>query len=76
MVRAYVLVTLEPTKTKTAIEKMASRSGIKNCAMVTGRYDAVIEVEAEDIKRLSESVVSTIRSVEGVRRTETLVVYS
>jgi len=74
-IKAYILVTLEPAKTRAALEGITSKVGVKRCFLVTGRYDAIVEVEAEGVKELSDMTLSGIRCVNGVRRTETLVVY-
>lgn len=72
-VRAFVLITLEPTKSKNAIRLLQSARGVRHCATVTGRFDCIIEVEAKDNQELAEAVLSNIRTVEGVRRTESLI---
>jgi len=59
-------------KLKDVISEVQKIENVKAAYPVTGRFDAVIEVEAEDIKKLSSLVIERIQVIEGVERTETL----
>lgn len=73
-IKAYVLVTLEPYKTKQALKTLANKDNVKSIDIVTGRFDAVLELSAKDAREISDAVISNIRAVDGVRGTETLLV--
>ena len=55
------------------VEGVKEVEGVKSIVPITGRFDAVVEVEAEDLGKLAELVVNRIQALEGVERTETLV---
>jgi DNA-binding Lrp family transcriptional regulator len=73
-IRAFILISVEPAKTKGALLALSEKEGIISASIVAGRYDIVLEVEAKDIKSLSDTIIANIRTVDGVRQTETLVV--
>ena len=73
--KAYVLVTIEPQKTKQVLKTLANKDNIKGINSVTGRYDAVLELSARDVREISDAVISNLRAVDGIRGTETLLVY-
>lgn len=69
---AYVLCAIEPKYTQEAYRRLTDTQGIKHCHMTSGSWDAILYVEADDPQTLSKTVISKVRSIEGVRRTETL----
>ncbi len=71
-VYAYILVRCRMGKLKDVISEVQKIENVKAAYPVTGRFDAVIEVEAEDVKKLSSLVIEHIQVIEGVERTETL----
>jgi len=71
-VYAYILLRCRMGKLKDVISEVQKIENVKAAYPVTGRFDAVIEVEAEDIKKLSSLVIERIQVIEGVERTETL----
>ncbi|MEM1655962.1 MAG: Lrp/AsnC ligand binding domain-containing protein [Nitrososphaerota archaeon] len=72
-VYAYILLRCSKTGLREVLERVRSVEGVKSAAPVTGRFDAVVEVEAEDLKKLAVLVMEKIQAIEGVERTETLV---
>jgi len=65
-VKALVFVGTDPKRTRQALERLP-----QPWSVVTGRFDGVTLVQNETLKALGEAVVSQVRSVEGVTRTET-----
>ncbi len=65
-VKAVVFVSADPKKTRQALEKLPQPG-----YLVTGRFDGVTVVQNETLKALGEQVVSQVRAVDGVTRTET-----
>lgn len=73
MVTGLVLVKLMPGKEKQALSKLKTIKSIVHMSAVFGRWDLVLDMETEDLPRLSNIVVNEIRSIPGVISTETLV---
>lgn len=71
---AYVLIELSGKATKNAIKKISKIPGVKCVSAVTGPYDAIASIEAEDVKSIGDLVLSKIRAVEGVAKTMTCIV--
>jgi len=69
---AYVLCKTEPQFTKEAFRKLTDIVGVKTCYQTTGNFDAVLFLNADDPQTLSRLVVEKIRSIKGIRSTETL----
>mgnify|MGYP002396375189 FL=1 len=72
MVLGCVLLCCESGKIKSVVEEVKKVKGVKRAFSVHGRWDAVAEVEAADIKALGEMAMK-LHGVSGVRATETLV---
>lgn len=73
-ITAYILIDVRGDHTKSAIKTMARMPGVVEVKMVTGVYDVIALVEAEDFNRLSELIISNIRSIDGVTKTMTSIV--
>lgn len=73
-VEAYVFVDTLAGKTKEVRQSVTGIPGVKSCHAVTGPHDVIAFIEANNLKRLGEMVVSRIQAVEGVFRTITCVV--
>ena len=75
MIRGYVLVETEVGRTQTvgeAIRHVRSKNGtIVAVDTVTGPYDVIVQVEAEDLNRLGKAITEEIATVPGVQRTTT-----
>jgi DNA-binding Lrp family transcriptional regulator len=74
-VRGYILVNLEPSKTKQALDTLKEFNfpEVKAVDYVTGAFDVILTVEASDLKSLVRLVTEQVRNVDGVKKTETLV---
>jgi DNA-binding Lrp family transcriptional regulator len=70
MPRAYVLIRIEPGREKEVIEQLETVEEIKSADLVTGRYDAIVLIEADDVKTITEAVMGKIRIMRGVIYTE------
>lgn len=70
MVRAYVLITANPGKALDVVERLRSTEGVVRADAITGEYDAIAEVEADDIVGVGNLVVSHVQSA-GVLKTTT-----
>ena len=56
MIQAYVLIEAEPTRVQDLIKELPGMelegSAIKQCHVVTGRYDLIAFVESPDLQQL------------------------
>ena len=73
MVRAYILLTVEVGRIKRVLEEVRAIQGIIKADAVTGPYDAIIEVEAADLKELKR-ILRDVQNVNGVMSVTTEVV--
>lgn len=74
-VRGYVLIEAEVGKAKAVAEAVAKLNrddaNIISVDTVTGPYDVIAQVEAEDLDRLGNCITDGIQRVDGVQRTTT-----
>lgn len=72
--RAYVLLEAQAGKTEEALQKIRQIEGVKDVVLVTGPYDLIIYLEAEDLKILGKTVSEKVQIIPGVTKTITCVV--
>ncbi len=72
VVYAYVLLRCRMGKLNDVVSEVKKIENVKAAYSVTGRFDAVVEVEAEDMKQLSDLIINRIQVIDGIERTETL----
>jgi len=73
--KAFVLVNVEPGAVSELVSRLKDATHIQAAYMVTGPYDAIVEVEAEDYARIAEIVEDEVRKMDGIEKTMTLVVF-
>lgn len=71
MVEAYVLVQTEQGKMAEIAERLAQLEPVSEALVVTGPYDVIARVEADDIDAVGQLIVSDVQTVGGVIRTLT-----
>ena len=74
MAAAYVLIEAAPRKALQACTKIAKISGVKSAHLITGPYDIIALVEANDPAAIGKLVIARIQAVAGVGKTITCVV--
>lgn len=74
MVESYILLTSAIGKVREVYDKIGSLENIKDVRIVTGPFDLIVLVEADDLSVLTNTVVESIRNVDGVLDTNTAVV--
>jgi len=78
MVTAFVLVKVGTSDqlnfAKSAKEEMSKIKGVKNVHGVFGRYDLVVQVEAQNLEELSRIIMDKMRAIPGVQSTESLII--
>jgi DNA-binding Lrp family transcriptional regulator len=72
--QAFVLIDVMVGKTKEILKALVGMEGVKSAHAVTGPHDIIALVEGENLKSLSDVVLSRIRGVKGVIRTLTCMV--
>ena len=71
---AYILIKIAPGKSRTITEELSKIEGVRTAHPVTGMFDIIAYVEAEDINHLTEIVRNKIQTINGVLRTHTAIV--
>lgn len=71
MVSAYILILTEVGKAAQVAADMREIGGVETAEDVTGPYDVIARVRAEDMDELGQLVVTEIQSLEGIDRTLT-----
>jgi DNA-binding Lrp family transcriptional regulator len=70
-VKAYVLIQTEVGRSGDVSTQIARLKGVISAADVTGPYDVIVQVEADNIDDLGKLVVSRLQLTDGVTRTLT-----
>lgn len=73
MITGLVLVKLQAGKESQTLAKIKEIKGISHVSAVYGRWDLVVDIEADDLPSMSHLVVEKLRAIPGVSSTETLV---
>ncbi len=73
MITGLVLVKLQAGKETQALTKIKEVKGISHVSAVYGRWDLVVDIEADDLPTMGRIVVEKLRTIPGVFATETLV---
>ena len=73
-IQAYVLIRTHPGKARNVAEAISKITECRSVCTVTGRYDVIALLEAEDLKGLGDLILQKVHTIDGVERTETAVV--
>lgn len=76
MVEAYVLVQSEAGRVVRVTEDLRMIPDVISVETVTGPYDLVVRIEADDVDLLGKLVVGRIHAVDGITRTLTCPIVS
>lgn len=71
MVQAYVLVQTEVGRSHKVAAAISTLQGVIATSEVTGPYDIIVHISAQDMEALGGFVVDRIQDVEGITRTLT-----
>ncbi len=69
--KAFVLIETAVGKTKEVVAKISQLEGIKSVDPVTGPYDVIAIIEAENLNSIGDLVTSKIHPIAGISRTVT-----
>jgi DNA-binding Lrp family transcriptional regulator len=71
---AFILIEVAGDHTKSAYKTIQRISGVKASYTVSGSYDLIVQIETETLQELSDLLLSKIRAVDGVTKTNTCLV--
>jgi len=71
MVEAFVLIQTEQGKMAQVAEEVQEIDGVDHADVVTGPYDVIAHVSADEIDAIGKLIVSGVQTVPGVTRTLT-----
>lgn len=71
MVRAYVLITATAGKALEVVQALEGKEGITQADAITGEFDVIAQVQAEDVAGIGKLIVERIQSADGVFKTIT-----
>jgi len=72
MVKGYILIKLVPGLESDALSQIRATQGVTDVNLVFGQWDAIAMAEAKSLFELARTIVSEVRSVQGVQDTTTL----
>lgn len=72
--KAYILVRTEVGKTNDVVSSLRAIKGVTAVDLVSGPYDVVAVVEADDANTVGRLVINQMHSLEGLCSTLTCVV--
>ena len=73
MVTGLVLVRMNAGREKQTLKQIKETKGVAHVSAVYGRWDLVVDLEAEDLPSMTHIVVEKVRAIPGVASTETLI---
>lgn len=75
MVTAIILINADPPRTAAVAARLSEMQGISEVYSVAGNFDLVAVVRVRENEALADMVTQSVRAVEGVIRTETLIAF-
>jgi DNA-binding Lrp family transcriptional regulator len=76
MEKAYVLLKIKRGKVMDVKNELSKVEGVANVNLVSGRYDAVAKIECEKLSTITDIVINRIHKIDGIERSETLIVFA
>jgi Lrp/AsnC family leucine-responsive transcriptional regulator len=82
-ISAYILLTVDYKMLKQlkitqhdVAKKLRLQEPVQRVDVITGTYDMILRVTATDIEQLNEFIIKYLRNMDGIGKTETLVILS
>ena len=69
--KAFVLIETAVGKTKEVVSILRKMEGLKSVDTVTGPYDVIAVLEAENLNDIGDLITGEIHAIEGISRTVT-----
>ena len=73
MVKGYILIKLIPGLESDALSRIRATPGLTDVNLVFGQWDAIATAEAKTLFELAKTIISEVRSIQGVQDTTTLI---
>lgn len=74
--KAFILIETAVGKSKSAVETLRNIHGMQSVDRVTGPYDIIAVLEAQDLNAVGETVTGRIHTINGIIRTVTCLAMS
>ncbi|MEA1994298.1 MAG: Lrp/AsnC ligand binding domain-containing protein [Euryarchaeota archaeon] len=74
MVHSYVLITVAIGKVQDVLEQIKDMKDVEDADAVTGPYDLIARVKADDLGELTKTIIQNIHYIDGVIDTTTAIV--
>jgi DNA-binding Lrp family transcriptional regulator len=74
MLTAYVLIMSDSGMEKEIIEDLHELDEVEEADIIYGEWDIVTKLNVPDVSMLSNFILANIRSIQGVKKTSTLIV--
>jgi len=71
---SYILIRVDPGVEREVLEAILDLDEVEEAEHIYGEWDIVAKINIDDLEKLSEFILLTIRSIKGVRQTSTLIV--
>lgn len=71
--RAYILIEIQVGKSPDVAAALQALSGVPSVDIITGDFDIIALVEAQDMVSMADLVTGLVQSIPGVTRTITCV---
>ena len=71
--RAYILIETQVGRSRDTVSQLRSLDGVSSADIITGMFDIIALVEAEDMVAVAEIVTGRVQQIPGVQRTITCV---
>ncbi len=69
--RAFVLIETAVGKTKDVVKQLKEVDGVSSVDVVTGPYDIIAVIEAQDLSSVGDTVTGNVHTIGGIVRTVT-----
>ena len=69
--KAFVLIETKVGKTKDVVSKRRDVSSVSSVDVVTGPYDIIAIIEADDLGSVGDAVTGSVHTIDGIQRTVT-----
>ena len=73
MVLVYIMAAIEAGKEESVLESIKTIKEVQRASLTYGIYDLCVQVEFQTLDELTNFVFNTIRKIDGVKDTTTLI---
>lgn len=73
-VRAYIMINVKTGTEDEVCEELVKFEEVEEVATVYGEYDAVVKVQAKDMKQLDHFIIEKLRGIPNIFLTATMLI--